>query len=123
VKAIAVIDGEHYPPVVRDTLAELPYEIVAAVLVGGTEKIRGGESYGVPLSASVEAAIAEHAPAVVVDLSDEPVLGPRRRMALASRALALGVPYEGADFRLDPPAFEPFDLPSLAVIGTGMRVG
>src|SRR5262249_58267586 len=64
-----------------------------------------------------------YSPMVIVDLSDEPVLGPRRRMALASRALALGVPYEGADFRLDPPTFEPFSLPSLAVIGTGKRVG
>jgi cyclic 2,3-diphosphoglycerate synthase len=123
VRAVAVIDGEHYAPVVRDALAQLPHEFVAAVLVGGTEKLRGRESYGVPLSASLDEAIAEHAPVVVVDLSDEPVLGPRRRMALASRALALGVPYEGADFRLDPPTFEPFSLPSLAVIGTGKRVG
>ena len=42
-------------------------------------------------------------PDVVLDLSDEPVLGPAERFALASRALALGVPYEGADFRFDPP--------------------
>src|SRR6185503_14478654 len=43
VRAVAVIDGEHYPPVVCDALAELPYDFVAAVLVGGTEKLRGGE--------------------------------------------------------------------------------
>jgi hypothetical protein len=30
VRALAVIDGEHYAPVVRDALAELPYEFVAA---------------------------------------------------------------------------------------------
>src|SRR5439155_19726172 len=30
-RAIAIVDGEHYPPVVRDALAELPYELVAAV--------------------------------------------------------------------------------------------
>jgi predicted GTPase len=36
VRAVAVIDGEHYAPVVRDALEELPYEVVAAVLVGGT---------------------------------------------------------------------------------------
>ena len=29
----------------------------------------------------------------------------------------------GADFRFDPPTFEPFPLPSLAVCGTGKRVG
>jgi cyclic 2,3-diphosphoglycerate synthetase len=51
------------------------------------------------------------------------VLGPRERLGLASRALAAGVPYAGADFRFDPPVFEPFDLPSLSVIGTGKRVG
>ena len=116
---MAVIDGEHYPPVVRDALAELSYDVVAAVLVGGAEKLRDDPEYRVPLSASLETAIAEHAPDVVIDLSDEPVLGPPERMALASRALALGVPYEGADFRFDPPVFEPFALPSIAVGGPG----
>jgi cyclic 2,3-diphosphoglycerate synthase len=120
---VAVIDGEHYPPVVRDALAELPYEFAAAVRIGGTEKLRGGEDYGLPLAAGLEQAIAEHRPDVVVDLSDEPVLGPRERLALASRALAAGVAYVGADFRFDPPAFEPFALPAFAVIGTGKRVG
>jgi cyclic 2,3-diphosphoglycerate synthase len=120
---VAVIDGEHYPPVVRDALAELPYEFAAAVRIGGTEKLRGGEDYGLPLAAGLEQAIAEHRPDVVVDLSDEPVLGPRERLALASRALAAGVPYVGADFRFDPPAFAPFALPAFAVIGTGKRVG
>jgi cyclic 2,3-diphosphoglycerate synthase len=118
-----VIDGEHYAPVVRDALAELPYEFVAALLVGGTEKLRGGEGYGVPLAGSLAEAVAAHGPEIVVDLSDEPVLGPRDRLHLASRVLAAGLPYVGADFRLDPPAFEPFELPSLAVIGTGKRVG
>ena len=47
-RAIAVIDGEHYAPVVRDALAALPYDFVGALLVGGTEKLRGGEDYGVP---------------------------------------------------------------------------
>ena len=122
-RALAIVDGEHYAPVVRDALAELPYEFAAAVLVGGTEKLRGGADYGVPVETDVEAAIASHRPDVVVDLSDEPVLGPLERFALASRVLARGVPYVGADFRLDPPELEPFDLPSIAVIGTGKRVG
>ncbi len=59
----------------------------------------------------------------MVDLSDEPVLGPAERLRWASRALAAGLPYVGADFRFDPPALEPFELPSIAVIGTGKRVG
>ncbi|HSI97786.1 MAG TPA: 2,3-diphosphoglycerate synthetase, partial [Gaiellaceae bacterium] len=122
-RALAIVDGEHYPPVVRDALADLPYEVVVAVLVGGTEKLRGGASYGVPLVEDVEEAIARHRPEIVVDLSDEPVLGPVERFALASRVLVHGIPYEGADFRLDPPEFESFELPSIGVIGTGKRVG
>ena len=46
-RALVLIDGEHYAPVVRDALEALPYEVVGALLVGGTEKIRGGEDYGV----------------------------------------------------------------------------
>jgi cyclic 2,3-diphosphoglycerate synthase len=123
VRALAIVDGEHYPPVVRDALVELPYEFVAAVLVGGEEKLRGGADYGVPLALDLATAIMTHRPDLVVDLSDEPVLGPVARFALASRVLAHGIPYVGADFRLDPPALHPFSLPSIAVVGTGKRVG
>jgi len=122
-RALAIVDGEHYAPVVRDALAELPYEFVAAVLIGGSEKLRGDADYGVPMELDVESAVAQRLPDVVVDLSDEPVLGPVARFALASRVLALGLPYIGADFRLDPPELDAFELPSVAVIGTGKRVG
>ena len=122
-RALAIVDGEHYAPVVRDALAALPYEFAAAVFVGGTEKLREGDDYGVPVATDVEAAIESYAPEVVVDLSDEPVLGPVERFALASRVLAAGVPYVGADFRLDPPERLPFELPSIAVVGTGKRIG
>jgi cyclic 2,3-diphosphoglycerate synthetase len=118
-RALVLIDGEHSEPVVRDALAAMPYDVVAVLLVGGTEKLRGGEDYGVPLVAS----LAEAAVDLVLDLSDEPVLGPRERFLWASRALALGLPYVGADFRFDPPVFHDAPLPSLAVIGTGKRVG
>jgi cyclic 2,3-diphosphoglycerate synthetase len=123
VRAVAIVDGEHYASVVRHALAELPYEFAAAVLVGGQEKLRGGEDYGVPLEPDVNSAIDEHAPEVVVDLSDEPVLGPVERLELASRVLARGIPYVGADFRFDPPERAPFGVPSIAVAGTGKRVG
>jgi cyclic 2,3-diphosphoglycerate synthetase len=117
VRAIAIVDGEHYPDVVRDALGELPYEFVGVMLIGGTEKLRGAPDYGVPI-------VEEPGDAsIVVDLSDEPVLDPSTRLALASRFLALGLPYVGADFRFDPPTFHPFELPSIAVIGTGKRVG
>ena len=141
-RAVVLIDGEHYAPVVRDALAALPYEVVGALLVGGTEKLRGApagaagagnhrraaaasppalpaDEYGVPLVDSLEALEAD----IVVDLSDEPVLGPRERMLWASRALALGLPYVGADFRFEPPPLAPVGAPSLAVIGLGKRVG
>jgi cyclic 2,3-diphosphoglycerate synthase len=114
-----LIDGEHHAPVVRDALAALPYEVIAAVLVGGNEKLRGGEDYGVRLVGDLADVDAD----VVVDLSDEPVLDPPSRFRLISRALALGRSYVGGDFRFDPPRYAPFDLPSLAVIGTGKRVG
>jgi cyclic 2,3-diphosphoglycerate synthase len=122
-KALAVIDGEHYPPVVRDALSTLPYDFAAAYLAGGTEKLRGDDEYGIPVVDDLEAALAHYEPSVVVDLSDEPVLGPRERFRLASRVLAQGVPYVGPDFSLEPPPLESFPLPSLAVIGTGKRMG
>jgi cyclic 2,3-diphosphoglycerate synthase len=122
-RALALIDGEHYAPVVRDALAEVPYEVVGAFLVGGTEKLRGGDEYGVPVVHELDEALARFAPDVVVDLSDEPVLGPRERFRLASQVLARGIAYDGADFSLRPPELEPFPRPSLAVIGTGKRMG
>jgi cyclic 2,3-diphosphoglycerate synthase len=117
VRAVALIDGEHYAPVVRDALAALPYEWIGAIRVGGGEKLRPGADYGVPLVEGFGDA------ELVVDLSDEPVLGPTERLRWASRALAAGLPYLGADFRFDPPPLEPFEPPSIAVIGTGKRVG
>jgi cyclic 2,3-diphosphoglycerate synthase len=122
-RTVVLVDGEHYAPVVRAALADLPHDVVGAVFVGGSEKLRGGDEYGVPFAASVEEAIERYRPELVLDLSDEPVLGPEERLALVSRVLALGVPYVGADFRFDPPTFEPYDLPSIAVVGTGKRVG
>jgi len=119
-RALVLIDGEHYAPVVRDALEALPYEVVGALLVGGTEKLRGDDhGYGVPLVDALDAVEVD----LVFDLSDEPVLGPRERMLWASRALALGLPYLGADFRFDPPPLEPIGTPSLAVIGLGKRIG
>jgi cyclic 2,3-diphosphoglycerate synthase len=61
---------------------------------------------------------------VVVDLSDEPILDPRRRMHLASHVLLSAVPYRGADFTLTPPPRPRLSQrPTIAVIGTGKRTG
>jgi cyclic 2,3-diphosphoglycerate synthase len=123
-RALALVDGEHYRDVVADTLAALPYEVAGVVMLGGAEKLRGGApDYGVPLWNKLADALVEVDVDIVVDLSDEPVVGPTRRFRLASRALASGVPYVGADFRLDPVQFAAYSQPALAVIGTGKRVG
>ncbi|MGH2680458.1 MAG: 2,3-diphosphoglycerate synthetase [Actinomycetota bacterium] len=137
-RTLALVDGEHYPPVTRaalDAARERGHEVVAALLVGGTEKLAAGDDapdLGVPALVVVtaepmhalRAAIEEHAPEVVLDLSDEPVLGYRERMELAAVSLVAGVPYVGPDFRFDPPMRGPsLAVPTLAVIGTGKRTG
>jgi cyclic 2,3-diphosphoglycerate synthetase len=123
-RALALIDGEHYPDVVVETLAGLRHDVVGVVLLGGTEKLRRGvPDYGVPLWHKLAEALAAVDVDLVIDLSDEPVVDPRRRFRLASTALASGLPYVGADFRLDPVRFAPYAQPALAVIGTGKRVG
>src|SRR3954468_16244980 len=136
-RTLALVDGEHYPPVTRwgiEVARERGYDVIAAVLVGGIEKLARDETpeFGVPVRtagddrfAAVAAAIDELAPDVVLDLSDEPILGYRERMAVAAVALARGVPYVGPDFRFDPPARapSPAGTPTLAVFGTGKRTG
>jgi cyclic 2,3-diphosphoglycerate synthetase len=134
VRALFLIDGEHYPPVVLDAIKSteksLGAEGVAAAFLGGTEKLKEGTDYGVPLVkakdpvSAVARALKEYAVEVVVDLSDEPVVGYRERMRIASLALAAGARYQGSDFDLRPPEYHPVSTkPSLAVIGTGKRVG
>ena len=133
-RAIFLIDGEHYPPVVLDAMRSvkesLGAEGVAAAFLGGTEKLKEGTDYGMPLVhagdpvSAVGKALSQYAAEVVVDLSDEPVVGYRERMRIASLALAAGARYVGADFEMRPPELHPAsEKPSLAVIGTGKRVG
>jgi cyclic 2,3-diphosphoglycerate synthase len=134
VRALFLIDGEHYPPVVLDAMQSaqqsLDAEGIAAAFLGGTEKIREGTDYGVPLVedkdpvSAVHKALAEYEVDVVVDLSDEPVIGYRERMKIASLALYAGARYLGSDFELKPPDLRPVSTkPAMAVIGTGKRVG
>ena len=133
-RALFLIDGEHYPPVVLDAMQSVEQTLdakgVAAAFLGGTEKIKGGTDYGVPLLkggdpvSAVERALSEYEVDVVVDLSDEPVIGYRERMRIASLVLYAGARYLGSDFELKPPDLRPVSTkPSLAVIGTGKRVG
>jgi cyclic 2,3-diphosphoglycerate synthetase len=143
---VVLVDGEHYPPVIAAALAELRTEgtePVAAVFLGGTEKVA---AYGadvdlgipiawvpphltpgidVPATAQlVTSMVADHGADVVVDLSDEPILDARRRLQLASHVLHAGTPYRGADFQLTPPPRPRLTTrPAIAVIGTGKRTG
>ena len=136
-RTLALVDGEHYPPVTRwaiDVARSRGYVVVGALLMGGSEKLAAGEilDVGIPVRSSggdragaLAAAIEELRPAVVLDLSDEPVLGYRERMEVAAVALIRGVPYVGADFRFDPPPASPapVGVPTLSVFGTGKRTG
>jgi cyclic 2,3-diphosphoglycerate synthase len=135
-KVIALVDGEHYPDVTRwgvETAVAAGYQVLAALPVGGREKLpadltmdlgavevlsRGGDP-----GQDLARAIDRFAPEAILDLSDEPVLDYRRRMALVAVSLVRGVPYIGPDFRFDPPITgSPLSVPTLAVIGTGKRV-
>ena len=138
-RAIALIDGEHYPPVVKEALEKVSsrFDLCAAVFIGGTEKIDTsvmGDSenneYGLPVflhddaEEALRLALHEYSPDVVVDLSDEPVLGYVERFRYASIALDKGAEYHGADFTLQPPDFHQLTRkPSLSIIGTGKRIG
>jgi cyclic 2,3-diphosphoglycerate synthetase len=133
-----LVDGEHYPAVVRAAVEELRAggrTIVGAALLGGSEKISAGATvpheYGVadmvvgesPLTALL-AGIDRFEPDEVVDLSDQPVLDARNRMLLAACALSVGLPYRGAGFSFEVPPRPPLAAkPSIAVIGTGKRTG
>lgn len=115
---------EHLPSLVADG------EVVGAVLLGGGEKLSGALEIGLPVveaasaGQALAAAIDRFRPELVVDLSDEPVVDARSRLRLASQALLAGVAYQGADFRLDPPARPRVATkPSVAVVGTGKRTG
>ncbi|MDQ1565451.1 MAG: cyclic 2,3-diphosphoglycerate synthase [Actinomycetota bacterium] len=143
-----LVDGEHYPAVVRAAVEELRAAgrtVVGAALLGGAEKIPAsvepgwpggpgvfpGDDYGVDVVVSGESPLAallagldRFGPDEVVDLSDQPVLDARTRLLLAAHALARGVPYRGAGFGFEvPPRPRLAMKPSIAVIGTGKRTG
>ncbi len=135
----ALIDGEHYPPVVVDALQQAGdrFEFRAALFLGGAEKIKAGDLeataesvYGLPVVFDSDWArglgrlIEQFRPEVVVDLSDEPVLGYEQRFRLISHSLARNVGYVGSDFHFNPASSDRLcTSPSLSIIGTGKRVG
>lgn len=137
-RIVALVDGEHYPPVIKSALKKIEEEnsddrIVGLIFVGGIEKIAYSypeELAGYPakvasnLSGSLMELLDTFGADVVIDLSDEPVLGYSERMQIASSCLRQGVLYRGADFCFEPIRFEDVSKkPSLSIIGTGKRVG
>jgi cyclic 2,3-diphosphoglycerate synthetase len=135
-RVIALVDGEHYPPVTRwgiDVARSSGLDTVEALFLGGSEKVSDGRlpDLGVPVTTAgadrptaLRRRIDEVRPDGVLDLSDDPVLAPDDRMLLVAIALARGVSYIGGDVRFDPPVREArLPVPAVAVIGTGKRTG
>ena len=147
-RAVVLVDGEHYPPVVAAALEGLRrrYEVVGGLFAGGREKLRGGEDQaleqlaaelGLPRLDRVDPGGAPHEvldgaraalrvarAGALVDLSDEPVVGYRERFLFMSAALAEGARYVAADTEVRPQDFARLErLPALGVLGTGKRVG
>ncbi len=136
-RAVFLVDGEHQPSNVRDSVETLcrdrGWTPVALYFLGGTEKLQDPRDMyftGVevlfpedPEGEFLEA-LDRWQPDLVVDLSDLPVMTSSMRMAMAARAVARGVPYHGADFLFRPVEFtDVLTRPSLSVIGTGKRCG
>lgn len=133
-RAVVLIDGEHYPPVTLqgvDAVRDRGYDIVAAVFCGGGEKLSRPLDLGdIPIVRgdgaphALTLAIDAHAPDLVFDLSDDPIVDHGRRMQLVALALARGLVYEAPGLRMEPPPRPRLaHVPSIAVIGTGKRCG
>lgn len=137
-KVVALIDGEHYFPVIKAALDKLTneegHELAGTVFIGGTEKLKEEidleKELGYPViinnnsETAIKKAIKKWAPHYLIDLSDEPIVGYKERFRYASLALLEGVGYRGSDFLFDPPIFEDIiSKPTISIIGTGKRVG
>ncbi len=140
-RAMALIDGEHYIPVLKGALeyvkkAYPQYEVVVAVFLGGTEKIGTPEDVkkalpvpvilgeGNPPIETIVRTAKEYDVEVALDMSDEPVVDYEKRMLIGSALMAAGVRYEGADFVFNPIDFQDVaEYPSIKCIGLGKRVG
>lgn len=138
-KVIVLIDGEHYIPVIQDAIASIKEkeDVLAAIFIGGTEKIGDPEELKEELGIDVlmgkgdeipydkiEEALKRYRPDALVDLSDEPIVDYRSRFKMASLSLESNVSYIGSDFRFDPPEFlDLLEKPSIGIIGTGKRIG
>lgn len=143
-RILCLVDGEHYLPVTKsalDTLDSIGHnEIVAAIFIGGTEKLRviseaeiaeklgknvhfGPDHHKIPYDL-IEEKIIEYNADMLMDLSDEPIVDYSKRFNIANIALSCGIPYEGPDFKFSPPIMHDIlEKPSLKILGTGKRIG
>ncbi|MCD6328066.1 2,3-diphosphoglycerate synthetase [bacterium] len=136
-RVLALIDGEHHLPVTRAALQSLDrmtsFKVVGAIFIGRTEKVGPPSDLKVldvpvivpnsPLE-GIRDGIEQFSPDTIYDLSDEPVVGYAERMEMACVILSLGIAYKGPDFEFTPPSLPRVcKKPSIAVIGTGKRIG
>ncbi|HOI71184.1 MAG TPA: 2,3-diphosphoglycerate synthetase [Methanobacterium sp.] len=143
-RILCLVDGEHYLPVTKsalDTLDNIEHnEIVAAIFIGGTEKLRviseaeiaeklgknvhfGPDHHKIPYDL-IEEKIIEYNADMLMDLSDEPIVDYSKRFNIANIALSCGILYEGPDFKFSPPIIHDIlEKPSLKILGTGKRIG
>ncbi len=140
-KAIALIDGEHYIPVLKGAIEYIrehykEFQLVAAVFLGGTEKIGTPEDVkraldipvvigrGDPPIEDIVKTAREYGASIAIDMSDEPVIDYEKRFMIASALMAINVKYLGADFEFRPIEFHrAAKYPSIKCIGLGKRVG
>ncbi len=131
-RAVVLVDGEHYPQVSRDVidaLRDAGWHIEGAILVGGGEKLRETPDYGVPcvtgdspLDAVIKGCNA-FSPRTVIDIGDEPVLVLEERMRIISELNLRGVDWRGADSLVCAPHQVRSVTPSISIVGTGKRIG
>ncbi|MCF7917605.1 2,3-diphosphoglycerate synthetase [Candidatus Gracilibacteria bacterium] len=135
-----LVDGEHYLPNLKASLAQIAkrYQIKYLIFIGGTEKIGTPQDVQKALPYTVYFAnhankpdvkrldqiLTFHPVKIVLDLSDEPIMDYMTRFEIASYILYHGAIYKGSDFQFDPLRFKKIlSKKSLAIWGTGKRIG
>ena len=99
-----------------------PYDFGGACSSRGTEKLRGDDEYGVPLFDELSGGWPSSSPSSSSTFPTSRCWV--RASAFASRAVCWRTASRtSADFRFDPPELQPFDLPSIGIVGKGKRVG
>ena len=138
-KVLALIDGEHYPPVTQDAILSIEGDVKAAVFIGGTEKVGSidelTQHLGLPVYMTPDRDFStiirlivdtckKYGIEQVVDLSDEPVVNYESRFSIGSVLMKEGVEYRGSDFIFTPPSTDKvLEKPSFMVVGMTKRVG